>query len=73
MEYLIVHFPRSRRVIVDDEFNGRTEDLIELEAGRHVVSLGPPYNYTPEEQTIILKDTTELDPREVSFDLLSDA
>ena len=73
MEFLIMHFPRSRRVLVDDEFNGRTEDLIELEAGRHVVSLGPPYNYTPEEQTIILKGTAELEPREVSFDLSPDA
>lgn len=72
MEYLVVHFPRSRRVVVDDEFNGRTDDLIELEAGRHVVSLGPPYNYTPEEQTILLKNTAELEPREVSFDLSSD-
>ena len=72
MEYLVVHFPRSRRVIVDDEFNGRTEDLIELEAGRHVVSLGPPYNYSPEAQTIILKNTAELEPREASFDLSSD-
>jgi len=72
MEYLVVRFPRSRRVLVDDEFNGHTEDLIELEAGRHVVSLGPPYNYTPEEQTIILKETAELDPREVSFELLPD-
>jgi len=73
MEYLIVHFARSRRVLVDDEFNGRTDNLIELEAGRHVVSLGPPYNYTPEEQTVILKDTAELNPHEVSFDLSSDA
>lgn len=68
MEYLVVRFPRSRRVKIDDEFNGRTEDLIELEAGRHVVSLGPPYNFTPEEQTIILKGTSELDPREVNFE-----
>ena len=73
MEFLVVHFPRSRCVLVDNEFNGRTEDLIEIEAGRHVVSLGPPYNYTPKEQAIILKDTAELDPREVSFDLSSDA
>jgi hypothetical protein len=47
MEYLIVHFPRSRRVRIDDEFNGRTEELIEIEAGRHVVTLGPPNNFTP--------------------------
>lgn len=73
MEYLVVHFPRSRRVMIDDEFNGRTEEVIELEAGRHVVSLGPPNNFTPDQQTILLKNTTELEPREVSFDLLPDA
>ena len=71
MEYLIVHFPRSRRVKIDDEFNGRTDDVIEIEAGKHVVSLGPPYNFTPDEQTIILKDTAPLQLREVSFDLVS--
>jgi hypothetical protein len=70
MEYLVVHFPRSRRVLIDDEFNGRTEELIELEAGRHVVSLGPPYdNFTPDQYTVILRDTSELEPREVSFAL----
>lgn len=70
MEFLLVHFPRSRRVLIDDEFNGRTDELIVLEAGRHAVSLGPPYdNYTPEECTIILKETSELEPREVNFEL----
>jgi hypothetical protein len=69
MEFLIVHFPRSRRVRIDDEFNGRTEELIEIEAGRHVVTLGPPANFTPSERTIILKDTSELEPREIDFDL----
>jgi hypothetical protein len=69
MEFLIVHFPRSRRVRIDDEFNGRTEELIEIEAGHHVVTLGPPDNFTPEERTIILKDTSELEPREIDFDL----
>jgi hypothetical protein len=69
MEFLIVHFPRSRRVKIDDEFNGRTEELIEIEAGRHVVTLGPPDNFTPEERTVILKDTSELEPREIDFDL----
>ena len=72
MEYLIVHFPRRRRVKIDDEFNGYTEELIEIEAGRHVVSLGPPYNFTPDDRAIILKDTSELDPREISFDLAAE-
>jgi hypothetical protein len=70
MEYLVVRFPRSRRVLIDDEFNGRTDELIELEAGRHIVSLGPPYDsYKPDQYTIILKDTSELEPREVTFEL----
>jgi hypothetical protein len=72
MEYLIVHFPRSRRVVIDDEFNGRTEDVIEIEAGKHVVSLGSPANFTPDEQTVILQDTSELAPCEISFDLTPD-
>ena len=69
MEYLIVHFPRSRRVKVDDEFNGRTDELIELEPGSHVVTLGPPDNFTPYERRLVLKETSELEPREIAFDL----
>ena len=69
MEYLIVHFPRSRRVKVDDEFNGRTDELIELEPGSHVVTLGPPDNFIPYERRLVLKETSELEPREISFDL----
>jgi hypothetical protein len=69
MEYLLVTFPRSRRVKIDDEFNGRTGEVIELEAGSHVLSLGPPDNFSPEEQRIILRNTSELDPREISFEL----
>ena len=68
MEYLLVTFPRSRRVKVDDEFNGRTGEVIELEAGSHVISLGPPPNFTPGERRISLKGTSELDPQEISFD-----
>jgi hypothetical protein len=68
MEFLAVRFPRSRKVLIDDEFNGRTNELIQLEAGTHTISLGPPANFTPESRRIVLKDTTELAPREVAFD-----
>ena len=69
MEFLVVHFPRSRRVKVDDEFNGRTEELIELEAGTHEISLGPPDNFKPGKRKIVLADTDPVSPMEVSFDL----
>lgn len=69
MEFLVVRFPRSRRVKIDDEFNGRTDEVIEVEAGSHVVSLGPPDNFKPAKREIVLKDTAELAPMEISFEL----
>lgn len=68
MEFLLVHFPRSRRVVVDDVFSGRTEEVIELDAGTHIVSLGPPSNFTPASLKIVLRDTSPLTPMEVSFE-----
>jgi hypothetical protein len=68
MEFLVVHFPRSRRVFVDDVFSGRTDEVIELEAGTHKVALGPPNNFTPATRKIVLRDTSPLTPLEVSFD-----
>jgi len=69
MECVPVKLARERRVKIDDDVNGRTGDLIEVEAGSHVVSLGPPANFTPGEQRINLKDTSELQPREICFEL----
>jgi hypothetical protein len=70
MEYLVVRFLRSRRVRIDEKFNGRTDELIELEPGTHVISLGPPHhNYAPEQFTIVLQDTSELAPHEICFEL----
>ena len=68
MEFLVVRFVRSRRVKVDGEFMGRTDELIEIEQGRHEVTLGYPPNFKPEIITVILKDTTEFTPREVRFE-----
>ena len=67
MEYLKVLFPRSRRVLIDEEFNGRTNELIELEAGTYTVSLGPPANFTPETRRVVLKNTDAFEPKEVAF------
>ena len=47
MEYLVVLFPRSRRVKINGEFQGRTGELIELEGGKYTVSLGPPPTFRP--------------------------
>ena len=73
MEYLLVHFigsPRSRRVMIDGKFNSHTGALIQLDAGTHTITLGPPANFTPPEITVELKDTAELAPLEVTFEKL---
>ena len=69
MEYLLVHFSRSRRVKVDGAFQGRTNELLELEAGTHTVTMGPPANFTPLEQTVLLQETSPLSPCEITFHL----
>ncbi len=68
MEYVVVRFPGSRPVKIDGEFNGRTGELIELEAGTYTISLGAPPNFTPESQQVVLKGTSALNPKEVVFD-----
>jgi hypothetical protein len=41
--------------------------LIELEAGTHTISLGPPANFTPKTRRVVLKGTSEPEPKEVAF------
>jgi hypothetical protein len=67
MEYLLVHFPASRRVKVGSVFQGKTEELIELEAGTYIITLEPPINFAPKKQEVQLAGTTPLSPREVIF------
>ena len=68
MEYLIVRFRESRKVIIDGGPSGQTNTLLELEAGTHTVSLGPPDNFTPKSQVLLLRGTSALAPKEVAFD-----
>ena len=68
MEYLVVLFPRSRRLVIDGELRGYTNELIELEGGEHRVSLGPPANFTPQSpRRIDLRNTSELMPHTILF------
>lgn len=68
-EYLVALFDRNRRVRINDELMGRTNRVIELEAGQYRVSLGPPQNFTPDEHVIQLRNTTPIRPHMVRFEL----
>ncbi len=77
LEYLIVELidrdgrPRSRRVRIDGEFLGQTDEhYFELERGTHTVTLGPPANFSPETRRVRLRNTNPITPRSLRFDVV---
>lgn len=73
MEYLIVRFPETREVRVDGLPHGRTNIVMQFEAGLHDVTLGPPWNFAPFEQKVLLFNTAALDPYRIEFRILPPA
>ena len=69
MEYLLVKFSEQRSVVIDNyDSEYKTNQIIEMDGGHHNISLTDPQDYTPEEQTIVLQDTSALKPMEVYFE-----
>jgi hypothetical protein len=69
MEYLLVVFPESRRVLVDGiDLEQETGVVIEVEAGTHIVTLRGPADFLPPEHEITLENTSVLEPLEVHFE-----
>jgi hypothetical protein len=73
MEYVKVTFPTSRLVTIDDEENGNTNEVLRVDAGTHVFSLGKLANFRPASRTVTVQDTTVLEPLEVKFFRKDDA
>ena len=67
MEYLIVKFRESRTVIIDGHVQGKTNLVIELVGGQHIVSLGKPSNFNPPEYTVDIGNTSVVSPYELQF------
>jgi hypothetical protein len=72
MEYVIVTFPTDRFVYIDDEQNGRTNEVLRVDEGTHVFDLGSYANYRPASRRVAVKDTAPLEPREIAFYRLDD-
>ena len=66
-EYLVALFARNRRVMINGAFMGSTNVKLELEGGAYDVTLGPPYNFSPEKFSIDLANTSALTPMIVEF------
>lgn len=67
MEYLLVKFREDRQVVVDDHFVGSTNQVIEIEEGKHSISLAAPYDFKPHERQVVLVNSTVVKPIEVEF------
>jgi hypothetical protein len=67
VEYVKVVFPTRRRVYIDDERNGYTNQVLRVDAGTHVFDLGPLANYRPVARKATVRDTTVLEPLEIRF------
>lgn len=67
-EYLVVLFPRSRRVKIKDAFMGRTNRVLEIEGGEYEVTLGPPANFAPDNHNVNLRNTSAMTPVIIEFE-----
>ena len=67
-EYIIVIFDETREVIIDENPSGYyTDDVIELEAGTHTITLGGLKNFLPLEQDVNPSGTFPIEPEIIYF------
>ena len=64
----MVKFAESRGVIVDEITEGKTNLVLELEVGSHVVTLDGSSDFSPELREFILRNTSELCPKVIDFE-----
>jgi len=67
MEYVVVKYPETRDVNIDDDQNGQTNDVLYIDAGTHLFDLGQPKDYEPAEQEVVVTGTDVLTPMEIIF------
>jgi ribosomal protein S17 len=68
MEYVIVKYLMSRTVLVDDEKAGFTNKILRMEEGTHTFELDGAKDYKPLSQTLEIKRTDSVHPKEVTFE-----
>ncbi len=73
MEYVIVEFPDTRDVFVDDGDDpvGSTNQMLELDEGTHYFNLGQPLNYRPATDWAKVTGTIPANPMTILFTKLS--
>ena len=70
MAFLKVNFPgKERGVLIEGKLSGKTNVVIEREAGTYTISLEPPADFDPKKIKVVLdpNETGPLSPKEVTF------
>jgi hypothetical protein len=68
MEYVLVVYPTNRQVYVNGESCGRTNCVFRVDPGTHIFNLGTGGGYEPLEQTILVENTSAIEPLEICFE-----
>lgn len=71
MEWVIVRYPRVRDVFIDGRRSGPTNRMLIVRAGTQTFDLGSPVDYTPQQQRIVVTNTTAAAPRLIDFEPVS--
>lgn len=69
-EFLLVNFPESRQLVINDIQQAWTNRVVRLEAGTYDVALAGRRNFSPALQTVTLRHTAPTNPQEITFHLL---
>ncbi|MFZ5861887.1 MAG: hypothetical protein ACOYXR_03445 [Nitrospirota bacterium] len=68
-QYLLVACNVTRVVTVDGRPVGRTDEVLEVPAGEHVIGLlAPPENFRPKERRVVLVGTSAAKPLTARFE-----
>jgi hypothetical protein len=62
MEFVVVTYTVDRKVRIDGQDAGFTNDTLMVEKGTHIFDLGEPQDYLPASFEIIVRDTTSVGP-----------
>lgn len=68
LQYVRVHYFRSRNVYIDGALTGKTNVILRVDEGTHISDLGPDLNYTPAHIRKKVTGTSALRPMEIYFE-----
>lgn len=66
-EFLLVNFPHSRQLLINQIKQGWTNMIVRLEAGTYEVALAGKRDFSPDCQKVTLRYTAPTQPTELTF------